>query len=198
MLSDTPTTYITAKTTEPGAVPAESIKEAPVAEKPKTVFIPNANGASTAVKIPSLKDISGAKQTVAEEEDPYVKGDSRDDFTFDDFIKQWNAYAATIKAEGKMSLFTIFKTEEPKMLRPYVFEVVVESKVLDNLFRDEKPPLLNFLRENLKNYSIEVNTRVEEQVAVKRPYTTQEKFQHMAAKNPQLAELKKRFNLDFD
>jgi DNA polymerase-3 subunit gamma/tau len=198
MLSDTPTTYITAKTAEPVAAPAESIREAPAVEKPKTVFIPNANGASTSVKIPSLKDISGAKETVAEEEDPYVKGDSQEDFALDDFIKQWNAYATTIRAEGKMSLFTIFKAEVPKMLHPYVFEVVVESKVQDNLFRDEKPPLLNFLRDSLKNYSIEVNTRIDEQVAVKRPYTTQEKFQYMAAKNPQLTELKKRFNLDFD
>jgi len=198
MLGDTPTTYVTAKKAEPITEPAESIKETPVAEKPKTVFIPNANGASTSVKIPSLKDISGAEQTVAEEEDPYVKGDSKEDFTFDDFIKHWNQFAATVKASGKMSLYTIFISEMPKMLKPNVFEVLVENKSQEKEFRDEKPPLLNYLRGSLKNYSIEVNTRIDEQVAVKRPYTTQEKFQHMAAKNPQLAELKKRFNLDFD
>jgi len=39
---------------------------------------------------------------------------------------------------------------------------------------------------------------VDEQVVVKRPYTSQEKFNYMAGKNPQLLELKKRFNLDFD
>jgi len=198
MLGDTPTTYVTAKKAEPIAEPAESIKETPVAEKPKTVFIPNANGASTSVKIPSLKDISGAEQTVAEEEDPYVKGDSKEDFTFDDFIKHWNQFAATVKASGKMSLYTIFISEVPKMLKPNVFEVLVENKSQEKEFRDEKPPLLNYLRASLKNYGIEVNTRIDEQVAVKRPYTTQEKFQYMAAKNPQLAELKKRFNLDFD
>jgi len=33
---------------------------------------------------------------------------------------------------------------------------------------------------------------------VKRPYTASEKFQHMAAKNPALVELKTKFNLDFD
>jgi DNA polymerase-3 subunit gamma/tau len=41
-------------------------------------------------------------------------------------------------------------------------------------------------------------TRLDEQAVVKRPYTAAEKFQHMAAKNPQLMELKKRFNLELD
>jgi DNA polymerase-3 subunit gamma/tau len=54
------------------------------------------------------------------------------------------------------------------------------------------------LRTTLKNFDIDVNPRIDEQVVVKRPYTSQEKFQHMAAKNPELMELKKRFNLDFD
>jgi DNA polymerase-3 subunit gamma/tau len=57
---------------------------------------------------------------------------------------------------------------------------------------------MNHLRSSLKNFGIEVNVRVDEQAVVKRPYTNHEKFQHMAAKNPQLAELKKRFNLDAD
>jgi DNA polymerase-3 subunit gamma/tau len=196
VVSDTPATYVTAKTQEP-VKEAEAVKEAIQAEKPK-VFIPNANGATTSIKIPSLKDLNNVQETIAEEEDPYLKGDSKEDFTFDDFLKLWNTYAATIKADGKMSLFTIFISEVPKMLRPYVFEIVVENKVQENLLREEKPAMLNYLRSNLKNFDIEVHTRIDEQVAVKKPYTSQEKYQHMAAKNPQLAELKKRFNLDFD
>ncbi|MDB4924051.1 DNA polymerase III subunit gamma/tau [Mucilaginibacter sp.] len=197
VMSDTPAIYTTApKISEPVQEIPGPVKETPVAEKPKTVFIPNLNGGTT--KIPSLKDLNAAQETIAEEEDPYQKGDASEDFSFDDFLKHWNVFAATVKAEGKMSLFTIFISEVPKMLQPYVFEVVVENKVQEQLFRDEKPPLLNYLRSTLKNYSIEVNTRIDEQVRVKRPYTSQEKYQYMAAKNPQLAELKKRFNLDFD
>ena len=84
------------------------------------------------------------------------------------------------------------------MLRPYVFEIAVENKVQENDFKNEKPVLLNYLRSTLKNFDIDVVTRIEESKVVKRPYTSQEKFNHMAAKNPQLLELKKRFNLDFD
>jgi DNA polymerase-3 subunit gamma/tau len=74
----------------------------------------------------------------------------------------------------------------------------VENKVQENLFRDERPNLLNFLRSTLKNFEIEVSARIDEIAVVKRPYTTSEKFQHMAAKNPALVDLKNKFNLDFD
>ena len=97
-----------------------------------------------------------------------------------------------------MSLFTVFTANAPVMLEPYQFEVVVGNKSQETLFRDEKPDILNYLRTSLKNFSIEVQTRVDEIKASKKPYTNTEKFQHMASKNPQLAELKRRFNLETD
>lgn len=192
MVSDPAVPYIVTK-----PQPANPSAEAVAAEKPK-VFIPSLSASLTSVKIPSLKDIDKIPDAVAEEEDPYLKGNDKEDFIFDDFLRLWNVHAATIKAEGKMSLFTIFISEVPKMIAPNLFEIIVENKVQENLFKSEKPALLNYLRSSLKNFSIDVNARVDEQVVVKRPYTSQEKFQHMAAKNPELIELKKRFNLDFD
>jgi len=194
ILSDAPANY----NTEKKSPAVNNAKETIVAEKPK-VFIPNLNVTSTSVKIPSLKDLNkGSDTLVEEEEDPYHKGDDKEDFSPDDFLKHWHTYAAKLKADGKHNLLSIFNTNAAKMLRPYEFEVVVGNKVQENLFRDERPNLLNYLRSSLKNYSIEVNVRVDEITAVKRPYTNQEKFQYMAAKNPQLAELRRRFNLDFD
>jgi DNA polymerase III subunit gamma/tau len=58
--------------------------------------------------------------------------------------------------------------------------------------------LMNYLRTTLRNFNIQVNTRIDEQTVVKKPYTAIEKFQHMAAKNPQLLELRKRLNLELD
>jgi len=200
ILNDAPANYSTEKKS-PSAINTESVnnvKETLVAEKPK-IFIPNLSSTSTSVKIPSLKDLNkGSDTLVEEEEDPYHKGDDREDFSPDDFLKHWHTYAAKLKTEGKHNLLSIFNTNAAKMLRPYEFEVVVGNKVQENLFRDERPNLLNYLRSSLKNYGIEVNVRVDEITAVKRPYTNQEKFQYMAAKNPQLAELRRRFNLDFD
>ncbi|AYL94006.1 DNA polymerase III subunit gamma/tau [Mucilaginibacter celer] len=178
--------------------PAESVsspaKVTPVAEKPKVVM------PTRSTLTPSLTgEIRTADGSVVEEEeDPYIKGDSREDFTMDAFLKCWDEFALKAKNEGKKNLATIFAANKPKMLRPYVFEIIVGTMVQETSFRDERPAMLNYLRSELKNFSIEVNARVDEQQVVRKPYTTPEKFQHMAARNPQLMELKTRFNLDFD
>ncbi len=199
VLSDQPAIYhaaIKAPATE--KEPVKNAGETAVSDKPKP-FIPNLHTASTSVKIPSLKELGNSSAAeIAEEEDPYIKGDAKEDFTMDSFLKYWSDYAAKIKAERNMSLFTIFTANAPTMLEPYRFEVVVANKTQENMFRDEKPSLMNYLRVGLKNFSLEVNTRVDEIKASKRPYTTTEKYQYMASKNPQLAELKRRFNLDLD
>ncbi len=198
ILSEQPTVYNKTKPQAPEMEPAKNGDEALVAEKQKA-FTPNLHSASTSVKIPSLKDLNNTSAAaIAEEEDPYIKGDAKEDFTIDSFLKHWSDYAAKIKAERNMSLFTIFIDNAPVMLEPYKFEVVVGNKSQENTFRDEKPKLLNFLRTSLRNFDIDVQTRVDEIKASKRPYTTSEKYQHMATKNPQLAELKRRFNLDLD
>jgi DNA polymerase-3 subunit gamma/tau len=196
VLNDAPTVYGNKETKPLNAPAAAPLKVEPAVEKPK-VFIPNLHAAATSVKIPSLKELSKAAE-VLEEDDPYLKGDDAEDFTADSFLKYWTDYAAKLKIEGKQNVLSVFNGSAPVMLRPYEFEIVVGNKVQENLFKTERPYLLNFLRSNLKNFSIAVNPRIDEQVVTKRPYTNQEKYQHMAAKNPQLAELKKRFNLDFD
>jgi DNA polymerase-3 subunit gamma/tau len=198
VLADQPAIYNRTAPAEAQKEPVKSISEPAAADKPKP-FVPNLNSASTSVKIPSLKNLSSATAAeIAEEEDPYIKGDAKEDFTVDSFLKHWSDYAARMKAEGNMSLFTIFTASAPTMLKPYLFEVVVANKAQENMFRDEKPSLMNYLRVGLRNFDLDVQARVDEVKAAKRPYTTTEKYQHMASKNPQLAELRRRFNLDLD
>ena len=195
ILRDQPAVYN--KTEAPKPELPKPVAEPIPAEKPK-VFIPNSGSASTSVKIPSLKDLTGKAVAAAEEDDPYLKGEDKEDFTMDDFLKRWSDYAAKIKTEGNMSLFTVFISNAPVMLEPYKFEVIVGNKSQEILFRDDKHNILNYLRTSLKNFDIEIHTRIDEIKATKRPYTNTEKFQHMAGKNPQLAELKRRFNLETD
>lgn len=182
----------------PAKEPIKNGSEPIVVDKPK-VFIPNQNSASTSIKIPSLKDLGKTTAAeIAEEDDPYIKGDAKEDFTMDAFLKHWSDYAAKLKADGNMTLVTIFTSNAPTMLKPYEFEVVLANKTQESQFRDDKHNLLNFLRLGLRNFNIEVTTRIDEIKAAKRPYTTTEKYQHMANKNPQLVELRRRFNLDLD
>jgi DNA polymerase-3 subunit gamma/tau len=190
---------VTPPSTPSMAMPVAETKPEPSAEKPK-VFIPNVHTAATSVKIPSLKDLGKQVEEAAlEEEDPYLKGTDKEAFTIDEFLQLWTNHGAKLKADGKpATLYTIFTSVTPIVLSPEAFEVPVANKVQEVAFRDERPYLLNFLRTTLKNFSIEVNAKVDEQTVARRPYTAMEKFQYLAAKNPQLIELKNKFNLDFD
>ncbi|WPU97669.1 DNA polymerase III subunit gamma/tau [Mucilaginibacter sp. cycad4] len=162
------------------------------AEKPKVVM------PLRSTLTPSLTGEIKTQEALLEEEDPYLKGEDKEDFTMDAFLQCWSDFAAFAKKEGKKTLLTVLTAGAPRMLKPYVFEVIVGNMVQENIFRDEKPVMLNYLRSALKNFTIEVNARVDEQKVVRKPYTAPEKFQHMAARNPELLELKSRFNLDFD
>jgi DNA polymerase-3 subunit gamma/tau len=206
VMRDAPVTY---NTTRPSASPVIEAAPKPVAvtapvaeppaERPK-VFIPNLHASASSVKIPSLKDLTKKMEEAAlEEEDPYLKGNDKESFTIDEFLQLWTNHGAKLKADGKPAgLYTIFTSITPLVIGPESFEVVVSNKTQEAAFRDERPYLHNFLRTSLKNFSVEVNARVEESTAVRKPYTSLEKFQYMAAKNPQLIDLKNRFNLDFD
>jgi DNA polymerase-3 subunit gamma/tau len=191
--NDAPAVYQTVK---PQVDNKQPVKEE-AAEKPK-VFIPNLHAASTSVKIPSLKDVGKTKEAALEEEDPYIRGTAKDDYTPDQFFKCWSDFAAMLKSDGKKNALTIFITNPPKLIQPDHYEVIVENKVQETTFREERPNLLNFLRTSLRNFNIEVSVRIDEKAVIKRPYTASEKFQHMAAKNPALVDLKNKFNLDFD
>ncbi|MDF2432007.1 MAG: polymerase subunit gamma/tau [Mucilaginibacter sp.] len=191
--SDTQAVYQTAKNQVVDKQPVAEI----IAEKPR-IFIPDLNSATTSVKIPSLKDVGKVTEAQLEEEDPYIKGDAKEQYTPDQLLKCWSDFAARMKTEGKKNLLTIFISNPPTMIAPDIYEVLVENKVQENLFRDERPSLLNFLRTTLRNFNIEVSVRVDEKAVIKRPYTAVEKFQHMAAKNPAIVDLKNKFNLDFD
>ncbi|UEG52616.1 DNA polymerase III subunit gamma/tau [Mucilaginibacter daejeonensis] len=180
--------------------PLPSASPQPEAAKPEAPVRPLATSLlATPSLSPSLKGGSmGALTAVEDEEDPYLKGTDNESFTTDEFMKCWMDHVTKVKADGKATLVTILTSNAPVMLQPYVFEVIVSNRTQENVFREEKPGLMNHLRTTLRNFSIEVNTRIDEQTVVRKPYTALEKFQHMAAKNPQLLELRKRLNLELD
>ncbi|MBL4677446.1 MAG: DNA polymerase III subunit gamma/tau [Mucilaginibacter sp.] len=218
IVRDTPVSYNTTKPAQPvTAIPslsAQSATATPSLSTPQTaaaataeapaekskIFIPNVHSAATSVKIPSLKELGKQVEEAAlEEEDPYLKGVDQEAFTIDRFLELWTKYGGDLKKDGKpVGLYTIFTGITPKVLGPETFEVVLANKVQEAAFRDQRPHLHNFLRSSLKNFNLEVNSKVEETTAVRKPYTAIEKFQYLAAKNPQLLELRSRFNLDFD
>lgn len=166
-------------------------------EKPKPALNGSLLKASASI-IPDLKTLSDPNAKKEEDKPDYIRGEQRNEFTSDKFLKIWNEYAETIKKAGKINLFTIMTANAPFLKENFMIEVVIENKIQETQLMMEKIDLLNFLRVELQNFAIEIETRQAEQNTKRKLYTSTEKYQHMVEKNPNLEEFRKRFNLGLD
>jgi DNA polymerase-3 subunit gamma/tau len=148
--------------------------------------------------IPNLNELDSSISREEEQKPSYISGDSRQEYTTDTFLKVWTAYANKSKQYGKINLFTIMTSAQPTLLEAFKVELVLESKLQETQLHAEKIDLLNFIRIELQNYGIELETRIAEQSTKKILYTSSDKYKHMAEKNPKLEDFKKLFNLDLD
>ncbi|HWA33488.1 MAG TPA: hypothetical protein VG737_05135 [Cyclobacteriaceae bacterium] len=106
----------------------------------------------------------------------------------------WTEFAETRKnqvAEYQI-LKRDFQFEHPTIL--VTLTNTVEEPLLDNFRRE----LLQFLRDKLRNSDLDVATSLQESTGKKVVYTSKEKFEHLAEKNPKLWDLKERLGLDWD
>jgi DNA polymerase-3 subunit gamma/tau len=164
-------------------------------EKPKVQIKPSLTAASSL--IPNLNNLNAT--TKKEEEKPdYVTGDSKEPFSEDTFLKLWNDYAAKAKESSKLNLFTLMTSNPPRLLDDFKIEVSIENKIQENQLTAEKIDLLNYLRIQLRNFSVDIITKQVEQTEKKRLYTSSEKYEYMIEKNPKLEEFRRRFNLEIN
>jgi DNA polymerase III subunit gamma/tau len=61
-----------------------------------------------------------------------------------------------------------------------------------------KTELLSFLRKQLQNYELDIEAIVSVEEDKKIVYTSSDKFNYLAKKNPALLELKQKLGLDID
>lgn len=148
----------------------------------------------TSVKVPNLQTVYN--ETIVEEnkEDELVSGSEQREVLFDDFLQKWTAFAEKMKAESRITLYTIMTTATPK-LKGHLIEIEVENMVQLEEIRNVKIDVLNYLRVELRNFSLDLEAVQIEYSRVMRPYTSSEKYQAMLAKNPALELLRQTFDL---
>jgi len=87
---------------------------------------------------------------------------------------------------------------QPYEVRDKLIVVNLLSPVHETMLSNLKSELTAFLRERLKNTSIQVTGEMTATDDKKVIYTNREKFEYLADKNPVLKELKDRLGLDTD
>lgn len=146
--------------------------------------------------IPSLTDL-GRIATGEEEKGPqYISGNEKEKFTEEEFLNYWKIYTQKAKESDKIHLFTLMNNDP--ILNGTEITVQIENLALESVLQDEKVEILNFLRSSLRNFDLQIVTKKAENLGTKRIYTNKDKYTYMVEKNPQLEDLRKRFNLDLN
>lgn len=106
----------------------------------------------------------------------------------------WNEFAE--QRTNQVAEYQILKREF-QFDHP-VIEVLLTNPVEETLLENFQHEFIQFLRERLKNPELTIHASVREATGKKVIYTSKEKFEHLAEKNPYLNELKDRLGLDWD
>ena len=181
----------------PVSSPAPQAETKPVPEQ-STPAAPKPVGKwgsiKTSVSVPNLNTIFEDKKEEGDGENELVQGNEYFEVTQNAFLSKWNAFAEKLRSNNKITLYTIM-TANPPTLEGTNVKVEVENMVQMDELKLGKIDMLNYLRVELKNFALDIEGVMVEKTKERKPYTSQEKYQAMVAKNPLLEELRKTYDL---
>ena len=122
------------------------------------------------------------------------------DFNLAELWKVWDKYAAKIKAEDKKSYYATLTKHQPVMREKYKVELLIDNHVQQSDLESDKLQILEFLRENLNNWQIQLEGVIDETESDDGDslYDPRKKFEAMNSQNPNLARMKEIFDLDVE
>ena len=123
--------------------------------------------------------------------------DASNDFTQDDLVKYWIAYANSLTNE-KIHLKNTMNTCRPVLKETFIFEVSVFNPIQKSAIVDCSNMILGHLSDKLNNNRIKMNIRIVEKDEVEMIYTAAEKFDYLSKLNPNIEKLIEIFNLTMD
>ena len=114
-------------------------------------------------------------------------------------LKTWGDYIELNKAK-KISLCSILSQIVPKKSeeKPSTIVLDVPSAVQQQSIEEDRVSLINFMRAELKHPQLNFIITISKTETARKPYTTQEKYDHMKEKNPAVEKLKDQLDLGID
>ena len=150
---------------------------------------------------PSIKDALSGKT----DEDKVQEGvqnltfsqydkDLLEPFTQEQLAERWNEFVA--RMADRPSLCSAI-SNVPEVVEGNKLLLTIGNSVQEEDIRLIKPELISWLRKVLRNSGIELTTTIGKVESERMIFSDTEKLQMMIQKNPNLNELKQKFNLDF-
>lgn len=108
----------------------------------------------------------------------------------------WTSYARKRKEAGKLYEYTLLNQPIQLLEDGITIELTINSPLDQDMLTDVRAGLMSYLRTTLQNQQLSLTTALRKEEGKRKLYTAEEKFKHMAEKNPLLHELKERLGLD--
>jgi hypothetical protein len=174
--------------------PAQPLAETVIneASAPPPIAEVKSKSSSRTVKLTDLLKTQQKKEESVQSNSQEKPAD--ESFTPEQLQFAWNDFASQRKkfqAEFQM-------LSQPYEVRDKLIVVNLLSPVHETMLNNLKVELTAFLRDKLKNSSLQVTGELTKTDDKKVIYTNKEKFDYLADKNPILKELKDRLGLDTD
>lgn len=136
-------------------------------------------------------------EKVEEDEDVNPDDMPRDAFSEEKMQEIWNKRAAVL-ANGQTGLLSSLTKNAPRLLDDGTIELQLDGQHQREQIQDIKPMILDAVRKELNNYSIQLVTPVKKVITDKKAYTPKEIYSKMVAQNPALNDLREQLGLDLE
>jgi len=147
----------------------------------------------------SLASLKKKVEEVVNEEQKENLPDLKNSFDHETLIKFWSLFSDKAKSEGKIQLSTTLTMYVPVIKENYQIEISVHNPTQLELLVEEKEDLVNYLREKLSNYALNVHAVIDEnREQGEEIFTNKEKYKKMAEKNPGLDDFRKQLGLELE
>ncbi len=124
----------------------------------------------------------------------YSNTDQKEEFSPDELRTKWEDFIKRLDDRPNLQSTLAYV---PELKEDFQLYLEIENRVQEDLINNIKTELVSWLRKELKNSKINLTTVVTEKVKGRIIYTDAEKFDELLKKNPSLALLKQKLNLDF-
>ncbi len=172
-------------------VNATTTSVAPIAKKPliKT-STPSINAVATAEK-KTDNSANSQNSTIIANNLP------SENFTQHALEGAWERYANGLKAK-RANLASSLLSKQPVLKDKATIEFPIINKALEESINEDKMNFLGFLRKELNNYSIQLNLIMVQEEEKTNLYTANDRYKHLAEKNPIINKFRQTFDLDIE
>jgi DNA polymerase-3 subunit gamma/tau len=175
--------------------PNVEAKKPPESLKPAAARPPVTPSGSRTISIKPENHFPKASQ--GEESGHVIENFDQQEFSQEKLEKVWLYYTESIAGQYP-NFYSILSTRKPLLKDNFAIELQLDNRAQEMTIKERRADLLDFLRGELRNQKIQLETKLVETTSQAKPYTAEEKYLTMVARNPELKMLRESLDLEIE